>query len=211
MAHYKDEALIRGWGQFLQPHFKDGVSVVNCAVGGRSSKSFRAEGRWRAVLEDRPEFVLIQFGHNDARLDWPGAAAPDGEYRECLIHYVTTARESGITPILVTPVHMLTFDHSGEPSDPLCDYAATARGVAAEMNVQLVDLHASSGELFAELGRERSAALASGPSDFVHFNARGANVVAELVASELRRAEPRLASHLWGWTAALSKPNENQR
>ncbi len=56
------------WGEFLQNYFnKDLVTVVDHAVGGRSSRSFINEGRLDAIAKDIKEgdFLLIQFGHND--------------------------------------------------------------------------------------------------------------------------------------------------
>ena len=42
-------------------------SVINCVIGGRSSRTFLTEGRWDAVMAHfKPgDFVLIQLGHND--------------------------------------------------------------------------------------------------------------------------------------------------
>ena len=40
----------RGWGHMFAPLFDASVTVENHAVNGRSTKSFRDEGRWDAVL-----------------------------------------------------------------------------------------------------------------------------------------------------------------
>src|SRR3989475_11039745 len=59
----------RGWGDPFISYF-DGhkINVLNRARGGRSSRTFITEGRWEKVLSEmkRGDFVLIQFGHNDA-------------------------------------------------------------------------------------------------------------------------------------------------
>src|SRR4051812_11172282 len=73
-----------GWGPGFRGSFS-GISVVNLALNGRSSLSFRAEGAWAKALEEKPAYILIQFGHNDV----PGKG-PDREtdakttYRENL-------------------------------------------------------------------------------------------------------------------------------
>ena len=61
-----------GYGDALCALFKPDVKCINLAKGGRSSKSFRAEGLWdnvQTLLKDgaayRATYVLIQFGHND--------------------------------------------------------------------------------------------------------------------------------------------------
>ena len=63
----------RGWGHMLQPLFDEAVVVGNHATNGRSTKSFRDEGRWARVERQlRPgDYVFIQFGHNarKSRLD----------------------------------------------------------------------------------------------------------------------------------------------
>lgn len=54
-----------GWGPGFAASFGPPVKVMNFALNGRSSKSFRDEGRWQPVLNAKPNYVLIQFGHND--------------------------------------------------------------------------------------------------------------------------------------------------
>src|SRR6185503_16503135 len=55
-----------GWGKGFSGSFDSQVQVVNLALNGRSSKSFRDEGNWEPVLAEKPDYVLIQFGHNDS-------------------------------------------------------------------------------------------------------------------------------------------------
>ena len=58
-----------GWGKHLETFFDPSkLKVVNLARGGRSSRTFIAEGLWDRLLEGvkAGDFVLIQFGHNDA-------------------------------------------------------------------------------------------------------------------------------------------------
>ena len=42
---YDEEQYIGGWGQFLDEFLTEDVDVINCANGGRSSRSFINEGR----------------------------------------------------------------------------------------------------------------------------------------------------------------------
>lgn len=73
----KSNAPMRGWGQELGAFFDPAkINVVNQAIGGRSSRTFQNEGRWdKTVSEIKPgDFVLVQFGHNDAgKYDDPAA------------------------------------------------------------------------------------------------------------------------------------------
>src|SRR6478672_252042 len=57
-----------GWGDPLVNQFDPAkITVVNRAIGGRSSRTFLNEGRWDAVMAHlKPgDFLLMQFGHND--------------------------------------------------------------------------------------------------------------------------------------------------
>ena len=59
----------RGWGEVMAPFFDPKkINVVNQAIGGRSSRTYQTEGRWDAALAmiQKGDFVVIQFGHNDA-------------------------------------------------------------------------------------------------------------------------------------------------
>ena len=59
----------QGWGAELQAFFDPAkLEVVNAARGGRSSRTFITEGHWDKMLTDvrAGDFVIIQFGHNDA-------------------------------------------------------------------------------------------------------------------------------------------------
>lgn len=60
---------IVGWGVPFPDYFDPAkVNVVNRARGGRSSRTFITEGLWDQLLAQvkAGDFVLIQFGHNDA-------------------------------------------------------------------------------------------------------------------------------------------------
>ena len=57
-----------GWGSYLQNYFDTTrISIENCALGGRSSRTYFTEGLWNRVLPAiKPgDYVLIDFGHND--------------------------------------------------------------------------------------------------------------------------------------------------
>ena len=97
----------RGWGQLLPLYFKESVRIENLAMNGRSSKSFRDEGRWQPVLDRlRPgDFVIIQFGHNDQKKDSRDRfSEPFGAFKQNLERYVREVREKGGRPI--SPHHL---------------------------------------------------------------------------------------------------------
>ena len=197
VCNYPAEHLCRGWGQFIAEHFKDTVRVANHAASGRSTKSFIAEGRWKRALDEKPDFVLIQFGHNDSHAkERPEATDAATSYRDFLRRYVNESRAANATPIFITPMHRRTFDTDGKLADILQPYADAMKAVAAEKKVPLIDLHTASGALFQQLGKEHCPELANSPPDFTHFNEKGARAMAELVMKELPGTDARLAAEL---------------
>ena len=197
VCNYPAGSPSRGWGQFIAERFSDNVRVANHAASGRSTKTFIAEGRWKRALAEKPDFVLIQFGHNDSH----GPAKPEStdaatDYREFLRRYVDESRAAHATPIFITPMHRRNFDADGKLQDILQPYADAMKAVAAEKKVPLIDLHTSSGALFRELGKDRCPELSNAPTDFTHFNERGARAMADLVMKELPATDPRLAAEV---------------
>ena len=64
----KDKDGMWGWGAVAEEVFDTRkVTLANCAMAGRSCRTFLNEGRWDKVYNSiRPgDYVLIQFGHND--------------------------------------------------------------------------------------------------------------------------------------------------
>jgi len=181
----------RGWGQYIQGYFKDNVQVFNLAKNGRSTRTFLNEGLWAKALALKPDFILIQFGHNDSHdPKLPEATSAGTEYPNYLRQFVDEARAAGAIPILITPVQRRT------KVDTLIPYAEAMRKVADEKHVPLIDLHASSGKLYRELGEAGAAELAANSTDSTHFNEKGARAIAALVMKELPALDPSLKQSL---------------
>lgn len=182
-----------GWGAGFAALLRPGMTVVNLARGGRSSRSFLDEGRWQQVLDLKPHYVLIQFGHNDEPGHGPERESTPEVYRQNIARYVDEARAANITPILVTPLARRQWK-SGKIESSLASYAAAVRAVAAEKNVLLVDLHARSIAFYEAQGEEKINLLSpvkeDGKLDGTHLNAAGAAAIAPLVVSELEKAIP---------------------
>lgn len=190
-----DRPSLTGWGQVFELSFNDNVKVSNHAKSGRSSKSFLREGLWEPVLREKPDFVFIQFGHNDQPGKGDRSTDPNGDFQDNLRKYIDEARAAGATPILVTPVARRTFEN-GKAVTSLTPYADAMKKVAAERTVSLVDLHAASFSLFNELGDAGSSDLSASASDRTHFSRKGALAIAKLVAERLPSDVPALRTHL---------------
>lgn len=180
----------RGWGQFLLRD-SPAIEVINRAKSGASTKTFLEDGSWNEALQLRPDWIAMQFGHNDSHApDQPESTSADGDYAENLRRFIIEARAQNVTPILVTPVRRFVFgadNRLSEGTSALLPYAVAVRNVGCELNVPVVDLFAASTQLFEEIGPAACNALSPVPSeDFTHFNPTGARAVAALVEQELR-------------------------
>lgn len=198
----------RGWGQLFGPLFDTSVVVENHAANGRSTRSFRTEGRWDAVLDSlQPgDYVFIQFGHNDQKTDTLRHAAPD-TYANNLRRYVAQTREKGAIPVLLTPIVRRHFA-DGKLLDTHGAYPAAVRQVAAEQQVPLIDAGALTRAWVEGLGDEASKACfmwvapgtcplyPDGRHDDTHLNVRGAHAVARMIAAQLRETVPALGARL---------------
>jgi len=203
-----------GWGDAFVQLLGPGAQGVNMALGGRSSRSYRDEGHWQKVLEAKPAWALIQFGHNDE----PGKG-PKREtdakttFRENLVRYIKEAQAIGAKPVLVTSLTRRNFNGQGkidadhlEPftdkemgtktPDVLNDYVEATRAVAAEEKVPLIDLNARSVELMNQLGPTAAATFNRNKTDTTHLSPEGAAETAKLVADEIRKNVPELAKLL---------------
>ncbi len=187
-----DRPDLTGWGQVFGEQFASGVEVLNHARSGRSSKSFLREGRWKVVLQAKPDYVFIQFGHNDQPGKGDRATEADGEFKDNLRLYIGESRAVGATPILVTPVARRTF-RNGKPYSTLGPYADAMIAVGKESKTPVIDLHAASFDLFGKLGDKGSADLSPSKSDRTHFSRKGAIEIAKLVAQSLPQTAPTLA------------------
>lgn len=185
-----------GWGAKLNLFIKE--EIVNKAKSGRSTKSYIDEGRWDEVLNEIApgNYVFIQFGHNDQKLDNPARGTqPFGDYQKNLKMFIENVREKGAKPVLITPVQRRTFNEQGEIENSLGDYPKAMKEVALELNVELIDLWMRSKELYESLGAEQSKSLFSwydspnqtGVPDNTHFNLNGAEQIAKLVAAEIQQ------------------------
>jgi lysophospholipase L1-like esterase/anti-sigma-K factor RskA len=106
-----------GWGGALSDFLPAGVSVNNRAIGGYSTKSFIDQGYWDSTVDLDCDYVFIQFGHNDQKLNdtirgtYPAESRPLGIndrsydlFRANLTKMVDDVRAEGGVPVLITPL-----------------------------------------------------------------------------------------------------------
>ena len=199
----------RGWGHMFRPLFDASVAVENHAANGRSTKSFRDEGRWTAVYDrlQPGDYVFIQFGHNDQKQQDSTRYASPAQYAANLRRYVRETREKGGVAVLLTPVVRRRFT-DGTLGDTHGVYAEAVRRVAVEEHAVLIDAERLTRAWVSSLGDEASKAyymwVAPGTSprwpdgrgDDTHLNVRGARTVARMIAAQLPETVPALGNRL---------------
>jgi lysophospholipase L1-like esterase len=194
------------WGQMLPRFFAADIVVANHAESGETLKSFVTELRLDKLLSrlKRGDWVMIQFGHNDQKSQWPQTYAEAATtYRSWLRTYIAEVRRRGATPLLVTSPERRNFDAQGRIVPSLADYPDAVRAVAREESVALIDLNPLSVRFYEALGPEVSPrAFADEGRDKTHHNEYGAYALARMVIEGLRAADPRLTAGLESHVAA---------
>lgn len=199
-----------GWGTPFSHFFDSTVKLDNRAKNGRSTRSFRAEGLWKPVVENLKEgdYVFIQFGHNDEGKEKIGRYTTPDEFKANLTAYVSETRSKRAIPVLVTPAARRKFDATGRVMESHPVYSDVVRSVAKEQEVPLIDLDRKSQELLQQFGVEHSKWLFNhlhpnehpnypqGRQDDTHFNELGARKMASLVLAGIRELDLELGKRI---------------
>lgn len=218
-AYGPERAPRQGWGMALQSFLDpEAWDVRNHAQSGRSARSFIEQG-WLEGIDGelrRGDVLLIQFGHNDAKIEDPTRYnEPREAFPSWLMRYVSLARERGATPILITPMARRKFDR-GRLLDTHGAYAQAVRDLAQRENVAMVDLNASSSDWLRALGDAPSKLFfmhvpeARTPdqtqADDTHLQTHGAMAVACLVVDGWKRLDRALAKQVIRDTDCGARP-----
>lgn len=238
MAHAATQAPIRvilvgdstvapnnGYGDALCARFTPAVTCINLAANGRSSSSFRAEGRWDKVIQLLKDggnysasYVLVGFGHNDQ----PGKRnATDlvTQFPANMARYAAEVRAAGGTPVLFTPLTRRTFIGPNLENN-LAPWADAIRKVGAREHVPVLDMNTETYDVVQAMGQQEADTLAVEPPpakldkvqtdvnkieivtekksafDRTHVGAKGAQLFSGIAAKELKAAVPAIAPYL---------------
>jgi len=194
-----------GWGAAFAKLLGPNAECLNFARGGQSTKSFRDSKNWQKVLDSKPAYILIQFGHNDMPGKGPKRETdPATTFPQNLTRFIEEARAIGAKPILVTSLARRVFDKDKIRGE-LKPWADAATKVATEQQVPLVDLFTRSVNLHNKLGIAESDTFNppivrktkdDKTTDRTHLNDHGAQVIAAIIAEELHQVAPDLAKLL---------------
>ena len=198
-----------GWGDPFVAYFDaTKINVLNRARAGRSSRTFITEGLWDKVLSDmkRGDFVLIQFGHNDAgvindasraRGSLPGIGEETQEidnlltkkhevvhtFGWCLRKMIADSKAKGATPIVLS-LTVRNIWKDGRVERGPGKYGEWAAEVAKSQNILFIDVTKLIADKYEQLGEEKVKAL-FGP-DHTHTSPTGAELNASLVIAALK-------------------------
>jgi lysophospholipase L1-like esterase len=209
----------QGWGAVLQPLFDaQRLEVVDVARAGRSTRTFITEGHWDRLLDRlrKGDFVIIQFGHNDAgalNQEPPGSTRPlrargtipgIGTESQDIDNVLTGQRETvysfgwylrkmiadvrakGATPILLTLTKTNTWKDGRIPC-AFESYRQWTYQTATSEKVEFLDLTRVIADRYQREGPD--AVKAQFIDDTVHTNIAGAEANARDVVSGLRAAK----------------------
>ena len=217
----RDEDGMWGWGSQATDIFDtDKITVFNNAQAGRSCRSYLREGRWDKVYNDlQPgDFVLIQFGHNDAgneldhgkaRNDITGTADSSHVYRVrtdkevrnevvytfgwYLCKMIDDVRQKGATPILVSLTPRNEWP-GGKIERRNNSFGKWYREVVAKTAVEFVDLHNITADALDEIGQNDAKEYFK--KDHTHTSKKGAKLNAQSIAKGLRKINSPLVKYL---------------
>ena len=195
----------RGWGEEIDRYFDTAkITIANRAIGGRSSRSFQAEGRWGKVLAElKPgDFLLIQFGHNDGsnpKNDPKGRGSLRGGGEETVevevngkkevVHtfgwymrkYARDAKARGAHPIICSYVPRNDWKDGKVIRG---GYVKPTREAAEAAGATFIDLHEIVARRYEHLGEAKVKEFF--PHEHTHTNAAGADVNAQCVVEGIR-------------------------
>jgi rhamnogalacturonan acetylesterase len=199
-----------GWGSFIANYFDTiQIDVQNHAIGGRSSRTFITEGRWDKILERlKPgDFVVMQFGHNDAGpLDDTARArgtirgiGNDSaaiynpirkinevvySYGHYMRRYVDEAKAKGAIPIICSLVPRDNFK-DGKNVRADSTYGGWAKTVAQSNGALFIPLNNLVANRYDAMGQEKVHAFF--PVDHTHPDKAGSELTASIVVDALRK------------------------
>lgn len=172
---------LRGFAAQLMDRYTRRADVLSRGFAGYTTRE-ALRILEKAVLDERPDFVVLFFGSGDSALPGQIQHVPVHEYRQNLVEMATRIVTQGAWVILVTPppvdervVKSRTMEHTAL-------YAQACREIAEEMRAPLVDL-------FARIQQEPNwpkTCLLEG----LHLTATGMNILYEEIARTLDAIKP---------------------
>jgi len=207
MANNGNNPNAVGWGVEF-PKYVDTtrIEVINKARGGRSSRTYEFEGLWKEVRDQlQPgNFVIIQFGHNDAgavdKEKFRGSLKGNGTetqivnradsiketvrtFGSYIERYIKEAKEKGAIPIVMSQTVRNEWPN-GKPELRDDSYNKWSKIAAENQGTDFIDLNVIIAQKYEVLGQEKVKAFF--PKDHTHTSVEGANFNALTAAESIK-------------------------
>lgn len=199
-----------GWGDPLIQYFDTTkINLENHALGGTSSRTYRDKGLWQPVLDKikTGDYVLIQFGHNDAgaindTIRARGTIKGSGEETEeidnmltgkheivrsygwYIRQYIREAKAKGAIPVVISPIPRNDWKNGSVPRNNN-SYGKWAKDVALEEGTYFIDLNEKMASAMEKLGETNVTNQLFFDWDHTHTSAKGAVLAASLIVEGL--------------------------
>ncbi len=217
-----DDDSMWGWGSVIGELFDTtAITIENHAMPGRSARTFLDEGRWDKIYNalQPGDFVIMQFGHNDAgaintgkaRAELPGAGNDSkvykmeatGKYQVIypfgwyIRKFVMDAWEKGATAIVLSHTPRNMFD-DGKISRNTNSFGAWSSQAAAETGACYIDLNKISGDKLEKIAWDEGLGKVAEyfKRDHTHSSLKGARLNAQSIAEGLRASDCPLKNYL---------------
>lgn len=220
----EDENGPWGWGSVIAEWFDlDRISVENCAMAGRSARTYLEEGRWDKVYNalQPGDFVLIQFGHNDAgpintgkaRAELSGSGDEskvflmEATQRYNVVYtfgwyirkFIMDVKEKGAIPIVLSHTPRNKWD-DGKIESNAESFGKWTKEAAERAGAYYIDLNKLTGDKLQEIGYNEglSKVMPYFCGDHTHTSLEGARLNAGNIAEGLKMTGCPLADYLTG-------------
>ena len=207
-----------GWGSVIADEFNlNKISVENRAMAGRSARTFLDEGRWDKVYNalQPGDFVLIQFGHNDAgdinkgkaRAELRGSGDESkvflmektGKYQVVytfgwyLRKFIMDVQEKGAIPIVLSHTPRNKWK-DGKIERNTESFGKWTREAAEATGAYFIDLNKISADKLEKKGVKKAAAYYN--HDHTHSSLKGAHMNAKSIVEGLKKSDCPLKNYL---------------
>lgn len=218
----KEKDDMWGWGSVIGKLFNPNkITVENHAMAGRSARTFLDEGRWEKVYQalQPGDFVLIQFGHNDAgeintgkaRAELPGASEEskvfkmekDATYQVIYTYgwyirkFIRDAQEKGAIPIVLSHTPRNMWDNADIIRNTK-SFGAWTEKAAQDTDAYYIDVNKISGDKLQKIGYKKGLkkVMPYFKNDHTHTSKKGAMLNAKSIAEGLQAIDCPLKEYL---------------
>ena len=200
-----EEKFIYGWGEFIGNYFTSDVKILNFAISGRSTKSFIERGDWEKLLKSKPDYIFMTLGANNTPPKKQSTDIPT--YKRDLRRFAADAKAIGAKMIFVTlnqalgrsKDNKIVFFKHGPFVKGRIPYCQAMREVAKELGLPCLELAENQRMIYEAMGEKAAGALyclrGTGKMDGSHTNKAGAELIAKIIVTELRKSDSDLKKY----------------